>query len=67
MHKATDAFRDLALEKRGCRFSDEIPQQGGDKNSSLFRLYTKKACIFECMLQNVVIKYTHNLRKFKEA
>ena len=39
-----DDLRKVPMQKRNCRFSDEIP-----KNMSRFKVYTKDACQFDCM------------------
>jgi hypothetical protein len=50
VHKSTEAFRKLPLDKRGCRMNNEHIED----NSPMFKIYTQKLCIFECMLNNVV-------------
>ncbi len=55
VHKATDAFKKLSIEKRGCRLPHE---RVGSEH--LFRNYSQKACIFQCMMKNVV-RTTFNL------
>ena len=53
MHVASSNFRDLTLENRKCRFSNENPS-GKD---SMFTYYTQKSCMFECCL-NFAVKET---------
>ena len=47
-HIATDAFKQLSLDNRGCRLSKEI------YDGSIFKNYSEKGCIFECVLQKAV-------------
>ena len=47
-HIATDAFKDLSLDNRGCRLSTEVYED------SIFKDYSEKGCIFECVLQKAV-------------
>ncbi len=53
VHKATEAFRALPLEKRACRFFDELP----DDQESIYSYYTQKSCVFNCMLKDIVRWY----------
>ena len=58
-------FKDLSLEKRQCRFPDEVTGKSRlgvndqlsynlhfytDPNHGFFTKYTQKACAFECMM-----------------
>ncbi len=54
VHTASDGFKDIDLEKRRCRFQDEVPDNY--TSGSMFNYYTKKACIFECILAKAVEK-----------
>ena len=43
---ADDGMKDkLSPHQRNCRFSDEMPQ-----NMTLFKNYSKAACMFECLI-----------------
>lgn len=53
VHTATENFRMISLEKRKCRFIDELPEAN---TTSMFTYYTQKTCMFECILKSVVNK-----------
>ncbi len=55
VHLASEAFKAISLAKRGCRFHHEQP----DADNSMFKFYSKKACIFECTLKKVVEKVSY--------
>ena len=40
-----EGIRSLSIEKRNCRFEDEVPDE-----MNLFKKYTPSACRFQCML-----------------
>ncbi len=46
MHVTTDDFRELSIEERKCRYTNELPD-----NWSLFKNYTQKSCQFLCMIE----------------
>ena len=48
--KSTKGFRDLSVEKRQCKLSNEVLQQ------SKFNTYTKSNCRYECHI-NIAYKY----------
>ncbi len=50
VHTASEGFRAIALEKRRCRFPKEVD----DESKTMFKYYSRKACLFECILQDVV-------------
>ncbi len=50
VHTATASFRELPLDKRGCRFIDEQPKD----QESIYQFYTHKSCVFNCMLKDIV-------------
>ncbi len=52
VHLVSEPFMEISLDKRGCRFHDEQP----DPENSMFKFYSKKACMFECSLRAVVEK-----------
>ena len=51
-HFATSTFKELSRETRECQLREEID------NSSIFRHYSQKGCIHECILRNMV-SYIH--------
>ena len=55
VHRATDSFRDLTIDKRGCRFLDEVPEN----ITTIFKYYTQKSCIFNCLLKQAVSQVKH--------
>ncbi len=50
VHYATADFKELPLEKRECRFVEEMPED----QTSMFGLYSQKSCVFNCMLKDIV-------------
>ena len=49
VHSTTEGFRDISLEKRKCRFPNELL----DGSKSMFKSYNQKGCIFECLMKKV--------------
>ena len=52
-HVASEDFRWISPEKRGCLFPNEVASY---KDSSIQRVYNEKACRFECKLLHAVTK-----------
>ena len=44
----------IQIEKRNCRFSDEIPE-----NMTMFTTYSASACKFDCMMRYRYVNYTN--------
>ena len=51
VHSVTKSFKALPLQTRGCRFMREQPEH----LASVFTNYRFKSCVFNCMLENLVI------------
>jgi hypothetical protein len=49
-HKSTDDFRTIMLKKRVCRLNEEKM----DSHNTIFKYYTRKTCIFECILKTII-------------
>ena len=49
-HLATDGFKELGVDKRGCKHMDE------NDAGLLFNYYTHKSCMFECRLKKTIDK-----------
>ncbi len=46
-HVTTADFRGMSLKNRGCRYPDEMPAD----RPTIFKRYTQKSCMFECVLK----------------
>ena len=48
LHSTTPDFNKLSVDDRECKLKREVPEE------SLFRNYSMKGCIFECILRAAV-------------
>ena len=44
--ESDDSIRSVSIEKRKCRFEDEVPE-----DMPMFKIYSRNACLFNCMYQ----------------
>ena len=49
---STDDIKSVSIAARNCRFEDEIPE-----NMTMFQSYLRKACLFDCMFQYLIVYY----------